>query len=115
MKPGSTAGGVRGDSPVAQVAPSARGRAAGGSRGRLMQGCEQLPKKAKKTATVTQSLHMGGVGREEKGCTIVHGITTTTNHVLLCMLHVASKITILYPSLVFDVFEEFKQARDAGA
>ena len=83
-EPAAAAGGVRGDSPVALGVPSARGRAAGGSRGRLMHDASRkLPKMAKKTATVTLSLHMGGWGREAKAYTIVNGITSTTTPVLL--------------------------------
>ena len=41
------------------------------------------PKMAKKTATVTLSLHMGGWGREAKAYTIVNGMTSTTIPVLL--------------------------------
>ena len=64
-EPAAAAGGVRGDSPVAQGAPSARGRAAGGSRGRpACLDASSCMKIAKKIATVTLSLCMGWEVRE---------------------------------------------------
>ena len=64
-EPAAAAGGVRGDSPVALGVPSARGRAAGGSRGRpACLDASSCMKIAKKIATVTLSLCMGGEVRE---------------------------------------------------
>ena len=64
-EPAAAAGGVRGASPVALGVPSARGRAAGGSRGRpACLDASSCMKIAKKIATVTLSLCMGWEVRE---------------------------------------------------